>query len=639
MRIICPRCGTEYFLEDDQLDRDGTPVQCSTCEHVFSVFPPDRAPKEAPPPKSALRTSDLASTSVPPQRVAPLTAGVTAAPATAATSLPAADPAARAGGLFLAQGDRIYKVKDHSTLQRWIVEKRVLPTDRLSLDGKSWEVVSSRADLRPFFAVLEQLKAAKRALQSAPPSGAAISAVPSEIRPAVELPDRASATLKPPPVVPKEILAQRRSSRPAAPMPTAEAPRDPSVSTSMASSSLLSSSLSSASDSFFGGTRSLSETAGVPAAALRSEGVARTSEGALMKADLTSTRALAARSEEDLVAEAEAANAGAMTASQPLPDPKPVELPPAARAERNWNRPAPSPLAVAGEREASSHATTGHAPVLPSPADEAAGLSTAELDLGGGDGRFYAGLVAVVLLGGAGLWWYFGRPSEEERALSGGAAPPTAAADRGSAAEGSPAETTRAPAVTPPAEVAPEPPTTAPEPTPVVEAPTPAPPRVEPTPTAPLPQARVVAATPKPSQVQPKPADPRPATKKPDVAGGRTQAQESLADADRARERGDFAAATKGYQKVLGADPSNFHAALQLGWSQIELGQNGDAVAAFKKALGARPSSAEAHYGLGLAYQEMGRRAEARAEYERVIELDPGGRDAAEVRALLRRLE
>jgi hypothetical protein len=67
-------------------------------------------------------------------------------------------------GLFLAQGDRIYKVRDFATLQRWVVEKRVLPGDQLSHDGKSWEVVSSRSELRPFFAVIEQLKVTKRSL-------------------------------------------------------------------------------------------------------------------------------------------------------------------------------------------------------------------------------------------------------------------------------------------------------------------------------------------------------------------------------------------------------------------------------------------------------------------------------------------
>ena len=59
----------------------------------------------------------------------------------------------------------------------------------------------------------------------------------------------------------------------------------------------------------------------------------------------------------------------------------------------------------------------------------------------------------------------------------------------------------------------------------------------------------------------------------------------------------------------------------------------------FSKATRMRPGSAEAHYGLGLAYQEAGQNGNAKTEYQKVIELDPNGRDAAEVKALLRRLE
>lgn len=646
MRIICPRCGTEYFLDDEQIDREGTPVQCSTCEHVFSVFPPERAQKESPAPSlppAASRTADSASGSIPPaQAPLPATASASqAAPPVAASAtgtLP--EGAARAGGLFLAQGDRIYKVKDHATLQRWIVEKRVLPTDRLSLDGKSWEVVSSRADLRPFFAVLDQLKAAKRALQTAPPSGASIAAVPSEGRsisvPPSTGPER-SAAPKPPPVVPKEVLAARRSSRPAAPSPT-PIPKPPShpaatlPGTSSASGSMasVSSSMDSGSESFFGDSRSLSETSAVPAAALRPEGVARGVDGTPSKADLTSTRALAARTEAEL----------GLAASQPLPDPRPVELSPSARAERSWNQSAARPIAVAGEREANPHATTGHAPVLPSPAEEGGpGLSTAELDLGGGDGKFtlLVGAAVILLLGGA--WWFFQRPTDAERQLaagSAGAPHTTALPERQGEAPGAPAETTppspetatpEAPAELTPVAVPDPSPSPTPSPTPPPVAATP---RPEPTP-KPAPAASERAPRPE----TPTPAKEPPAKKEP----GRAQVADSLSQADRARERGDFAAAAAGYQKVLSADGSNFHAALQLGWSQIELGKNTDAVAAFKKAIGARASSAEAHYGLGLAYQEMGRKADAKAEYEKVIELDPGGRDAAEVRALLRRLE
>ena len=62
-------------------------------------------------------------------------------------------------------------------------------------------------------------------------------------------------------------------------------------------------------------------------------------------------------------------------------------------------------------------------------------------------------------------------------------------------------------------------------------------------------------------------------------------------------------------------------------------------MSAFKKALALRSSSAEARYGLGLAYQARGQVTQARAEYEKALELEPAGRDAREIRAILSQLD
>jgi len=107
---------------------------------------------------------------------------------------------------------------------------------------------------------------------------------------------------------------------------------------------------------------------------------------------------------------------------------------------------------------------------------------------------------------------------------------------------------------------------------------------------------------------------------------------------DRAREQGRFEEAASAYEKALASNPKNFSVALQLGWCYIELGRSSKAVAGFRKALRLRSASAEAHYGLGLAHQDMGQREDARSEYQKSLDLDPDGRDAAEVRALLSQL-
>ena len=53
MRIRCDKCSTVYELDDGLLPPQGAPVQCSTCQFVFTAFPPRPArPQpvlEAPP--------------------------------------------------------------------------------------------------------------------------------------------------------------------------------------------------------------------------------------------------------------------------------------------------------------------------------------------------------------------------------------------------------------------------------------------------------------------------------------------------------------------------------------------------------------------------------------------------------------
>ena len=58
VRIICPKCATEYFLDAAAIAADGTAVQCSACEHSFTVygdanFVPREGEAPAPPPPPA----------------------------------------------------------------------------------------------------------------------------------------------------------------------------------------------------------------------------------------------------------------------------------------------------------------------------------------------------------------------------------------------------------------------------------------------------------------------------------------------------------------------------------------------------------------------------------------------------------
>lgn len=205
MRIICPKCETEYDLDESQLSPEGTPVQCSACEHTFNAYPAQSTSG----PTRRMASADVNRGTDPMRRPVKAKAPRVGLGGTGGLSsrkgsnpngavVPPPPPLSGGGGrLFLAQGDRIYKVKDIATLQRWVVEKRVLPGDRLSRDGKSWDVVSSVAELRPFFAVLDQLKTTKKALSKArKQSAAAPTSPPRRERPT---PERISAPKTPAP--------------------------------------------------------------------------------------------------------------------------------------------------------------------------------------------------------------------------------------------------------------------------------------------------------------------------------------------------------------------------------------------------------------------------------------------------------
>ncbi|MBN95052.1 MAG: hypothetical protein CL928_13450, partial [Deltaproteobacteria bacterium] len=161
MRIVCPNCSAEYFLEADQVDAAGTTAQCSACNHTFVAHP---EPGEV---------TDVVPTE-PDGHAAEQELGGAAAESSGDGQV-----------WYLAQGGRVYKVKDLATLQRWVVEKRVLPTDRISNDGQTWTEVTQRADLRPFFAILEQLKVARTADErsAAPTSASEDEAMPGQDAP------------------------------------------------------------------------------------------------------------------------------------------------------------------------------------------------------------------------------------------------------------------------------------------------------------------------------------------------------------------------------------------------------------------------------------------------------------------------
>lgn len=124
MDVRCERCSTEYELDDDSVPDAGCPVQCTTCGHTFMVT--RRAVVGAPPPSSETLPSP-----------------------------PAAD------WLMETTDGRLHRFRNLTSLQKWIIERKVTREDKISRTGQSWRRLGEIVELAPFFDVVDEADRAR----------------------------------------------------------------------------------------------------------------------------------------------------------------------------------------------------------------------------------------------------------------------------------------------------------------------------------------------------------------------------------------------------------------------------------------------------------------------------------------------
>jgi predicted Zn finger-like uncharacterized protein len=151
MDVRCERCKTQYDLDDSRISETGVTVQCTTCHHVFVVK------------KKALVVTVPVKPGQEPQAPAvPLS-----------DTQPAAAAGAREWRLRQPSGNA-FTFKDLTTLQKWIVERKVSRDDEISLTGETWKRLGDIAELATFFQVVDEAqKAAVLQAQLGMASGAA----------------------------------------------------------------------------------------------------------------------------------------------------------------------------------------------------------------------------------------------------------------------------------------------------------------------------------------------------------------------------------------------------------------------------------------------------------------------------------
>lgn len=122
MDVRCDRCKTEYEFEDAKITEAGVTVKCTNCGHVFKVK----------------------------KRAVLVTLPVSSEEASRGS-----DGAGKREWRVRQANGNVFTFKELTTLQKWIVERKVSRDDEISLTGESWKRLGNIAELASFFQVVE----------------------------------------------------------------------------------------------------------------------------------------------------------------------------------------------------------------------------------------------------------------------------------------------------------------------------------------------------------------------------------------------------------------------------------------------------------------------------------------------------
>jgi predicted Zn finger-like uncharacterized protein len=127
MDVRCDRCQTEYELDDESVAGPGASVQCTTCGHTFVVTRAGSVNIGTAPPSAMAGVE----TPGPVPRISQTVGAAAGAPA----------PQAPEWVLATEEG-QTHRLRDLTTLQKWVVERRVGRADRVSHRGGAWRPLS-----------------------------------------------------------------------------------------------------------------------------------------------------------------------------------------------------------------------------------------------------------------------------------------------------------------------------------------------------------------------------------------------------------------------------------------------------------------------------------------------------------------
>ncbi len=202
MDVRCPSCGTDYELDDARVPDTGLPVKCSKCGHVFRAIRP--SPNGGPGPAKVVTGIHSIATE----------------------------------WMIRRTTGEMVRFRELTTLQRWIVERKVTRVDEISKTGKKWEKLGNIPELAIFFQVIEN-QGAPIGEGSSPADGSMSTDADTEQMPVVPLTAEAAPPAatpapatpwqtSPPPAIPVEVKPSWPVDKPWAPLrPSTAVPPPP----------------------------------------------------------------------------------------------------------------------------------------------------------------------------------------------------------------------------------------------------------------------------------------------------------------------------------------------------------------------------------------------------------------------------
>ncbi|MSP62333.1 MAG: tetratricopeptide repeat protein [Myxococcales bacterium] len=157
MDVRCEKCQTVYEFEDAKVTGAGVTVKCTQCGNLFKVRRRTTATNPVIPTARTLPGEPPDVTPAPQfSRTVPAPGTPRHTPSRGTPPLRSSSGEDRTWLVRSAATGDVKRFRELTTLQQWIVEKKVSRDDEISRSGETWKRLGGIAELASFFHVVEQ---------------------------------------------------------------------------------------------------------------------------------------------------------------------------------------------------------------------------------------------------------------------------------------------------------------------------------------------------------------------------------------------------------------------------------------------------------------------------------------------------